>query len=556
MHDDCAPGLQLTGPRPYFSPPSHGFPLVATLAASQQPGPKLQYSGHEIKPRSFYLDQRLTTLLIECNPVSGEAKSWTEPQPYPHKPLLRSTMARLFKSLRNGLSQRRESQDPESWRGTCDVAITSGQADIKRTVAMFFDSQCEDDLMSSRCAESFGLTFLNSPRQVYGVTITGHQVYTVGQIHNARWRKLVREEPRWTNTPKHRSDPPHFYWTDFRVIESEAFDIIIGRKSINQHNLLAKNARSLPGFQSDHNERVSTMLRTVQQPKEAQEAAQKARDRPDHSGSEHDKRPSAHEESQLSSKEATLPLLEYDVWERLDVEADRRSLMSKTSSMTLWSSFSGDTAVEMEGVTSELLMVFQDSELLKLYRMAMQDMRIGPEVLQLNLRRMIKSFAQELKPEATNELEKLTCHFVRKKARYVAQCIVEEYYEKPIPSFPPHLLMLLKTKVEARDPDEDEEVEGDQTAQEDSLENFADLKTFLIQSKAFKAFRQRLQDFAVPKKPISLHILTTSTEPLQSTSWVSCVRIIPLLKVALATLRILEPPLRPGMVRLRWQCVS
>jgi hypothetical protein len=116
--------------------------------------------------------------------------------------------------------------------------------------------------------------------------------------------------------------------------------------------------------------------------------------------------------------------------------------------------------------------------------------------------------------------------------------------------------MLLKTKVEARDPDEDEEVEGDQTAQEDSLENFADLKTFLIQSKAFKAFRQRLQDFAVPKKPISLHILTTSTEPLQSSSWVSCVRIIPLLKVALATLRILEPPLRPGMVRLRWQCVS
>jgi hypothetical protein len=181
MHDDCAPGLQLTGPRQYFSPPSHGLPLVTTLAASQQPGPELQYSGHDTKPRLFYLDQRLTTLLIECNPVSGEAKSWTEPQPYPHKPLLRSTMARLLKSLRNGLSQQRESQDPESWRGTCDVAITSGQSDIVRMVVVLFDSQSEDDLMSSRCAESFGLTFLNSPRQVH-TTITGSQVYTVTKI--------------------------------------------------------------------------------------------------------------------------------------------------------------------------------------------------------------------------------------------------------------------------------------------------------------------------------------------------------------------------------------
>jgi hypothetical protein len=141
----------------------------------------------------------------------------------------------------------------------------------------------------------------------------------------------------------------------------------------------------------------------VQQPKKAQDAAQRPRDRPDHSGTELDERPSVNEEFQLMSEVVTLPVFPDDDEKTLDVEDDRRSLVSKDSSMTLWSSFSGDTAVEMEGATVELLTVFQDSELLKLYRMAMQEGTIRGPVYCRRISREARTLIPSPSPDAVKD---------------------------------------------------------------------------------------------------------------------------------------------------------
>jgi hypothetical protein len=247
-------------------------------------------------------------------------------------------------------------------------------------------------------------------------------------------------------------------------------------------------------------------------------------------------------------------------------EDDRRSISSANSSTTLGSSYSGKTAVATERAVAELLMVFQDADLANLYCMAIQEISIGPERLRRNLRRLFKLFAQDLKGEATTRLETSACHFVASKARYVAQCVVEEYQGKPTISFSPHLQWPRNQKFDALDPEEDDEVEEELhveevnveevNVEEDALDDFTDLRAFLVHSEAFQTFRQRLKTFVLPEET---RLPTTPITPIED------MLVYPrydsysmrmLLKSALVAAGYLEPSLTYGMTRFRWRCVS
>jgi serine/threonine protein kinase len=258
---------------------------------------------------------------------------------------------------------------------------------------------------------------------------------------------------------------------------------------------------------------------------------------------------------------------------------DRLSIQSIKSSTTLLSTLSGLTTVE-KSATVELESVFQeDVELIGLYRLALKDETLEPDRLQRNIARLLQLFAKDLRREAGTHLERVVSRFVQSKARYVAQCIVEKFHDTPKT---PHRLHVrieqggsdigdVKQKedpyeiaeaqpefneyqFEAHDMDEVAPVD------EDYFEDLAVLRTFLARSSAFQIFRARLTKFVLPRDWHQLDIDSAvrgrhNEAPLSRFCRFSVLagRIF---KAVLVAVGCLEPPLQPGLIRLRWQCVS
>ncbi|KAF2011921.1 hypothetical protein BU24DRAFT_425752 [Aaosphaeria arxii CBS 175.79] len=281
---------------------------------------------------------------------------------------------------------------------------------------------------------------------------------------------------------------------------------------------------------------------------------------------------------------------------------DRMSVQSVGSS-TLISTFSGLTAVD-KSATVELERVFQEDEILiGLYHLALKNTSIGPDRLQRNIARLLQFFAKELRSEAGQNIERMASRFVWTKAQYVAQCIIERFHDIPGDPQRPHLeVKQIKSSVDSVKRDEDQlevddvdevgevdelappngddledhvELSGaelvvgkdqlevddvDEVApvDEDYFEDLALLRTFLISSSAFQIFRARLTKFVLGK---DLHLLgiedSVQGRSVQAPSSrfarfsISTVRIF---KAVLVAAGCLEPPLRPGFIRLRWQC--
>lgn len=269
-----------------------------------------------------------------------------------------------------------------------------------------------------------------------------------------------------------------------------------------------------------------------------------------------------------------------------DEDSERGSIISQVESVfseaslvstaTGFSAGSGYTPVQIATATRELLQVFQeDKSLVELYQIAIEHPDIGPERLQRNVRRLLKSFARNLQHEANKELEKLAWRLVWKKAAYVAQSIIEK--------FEVERRQARRSCVgdeDSSDDEDEEEEEGihEDPVDEDLIEDLSAFRRFLIEGDAFASFRHQLKQFVSPTLP-DLHDdtgaedLSSDQESLSSKDNKSFKRIgetcpgeqySPSLwckiRAMSANLLIaagyLESPLEVGWTRLRWQCVS
>jgi hypothetical protein len=290
----------------------------------------------------------------------------------------------------------------------------------------------------------------------------------------------------------------------------------------------------------------------------------------------------------------------------VDIEDDRRSIISAESSTTLVSTLSGFTVVELESATTELQSIFQgDADLVELYRRAIKDTTIGPERLQRNIGRLLKLFARDLRREASEELQKMTSNFVSMKATFIAQCIIEEYNDHKIePKVQkPKTERNRGGKTRAQElgtltqedlqdgPVEDREITRDENktvvdqydgdrdhpeleaehlddddldrlapVDEDYFEDLPVLRAFLVDSTAFKTFRQELTKFVLPKELRPSHAKDGKQDSATNTTLTSHWSVPDVIKSAVESVLVLtgllEPPLRPAMIRLRWQCVG
>ncbi|KNG47265.1 quinate transport protein [Stemphylium lycopersici] len=273
------------------------------------------------------------------------------------------------------------------------------------------------------------------------------------------------------------------------------------------------------------------------------------------------------------------------------------STISLASSTSVISGSSGYSTVQIETATKVLLSIFhKDATLLPMYKSAIDNPNIGPERLQRNLRRIFKAFAGQLEIEATERLEYLAARLVLVKSRQVANSLVEKLRGgRPNPWKSGN-----ERHDESSDEDDDESPET-RLVNEEAFEDLALFREFLVESEAFKTLRAQVQAFVTPK---STHIADvgapknmkapkekcvqqcSSQSALQSKThltwqdWLEDVKhavdgmfcqgnmtmtakIMLYLgtdALMLATDGILiatghlEPALRPGMTRLRWQC--
>jgi hypothetical protein len=272
------------------------------------------------------------------------------------------------------------------------------------------------------------------------------------------------------------------------------------------------------------------------------------------------------------------------------------SVTSLASSASDMSKGSGYSAVQIATATKVLLSIFYDDEaLLSLYKSAVENLNIGPERLQRNLRRLFRIYAGLLESEATERLEYLASRLVLLKSASLAQSIVDKMHVRV--GAQSHR----SDRNEESSDEEDENCTDSRPVNEEAFEDLVRFREFLVGSEAFKTFRDRLEAFIVPKltqqtntefksdedtsnakilepnmrkevkeqKALTWqrwrHDAKKSTDGLfygtSAKTTASSVFHLMADAIMLATDGLLiaagqlEPPLRPNMVRLRWQCV-
>ncbi|KAJ4364367.1 hypothetical protein N0V95_000776 [Ascochyta clinopodiicola] len=169
---------------------------------------------------------------------------------------------------------------------------------------------------------------------------------------------------------------------------------------------------------------------------------------------------------------------------------------STQSSATGVSAVSGYSDAEIMTATKQLVSIFlEDTTSNQLYQRAFDHPRIGSDRLQRNLHRLLKTYSQNLHHEAQGELERLASQLVAVKARYVAQCVMEEFQVKPT------VKRQRQNEAKADDSDQEEAEEEDKIPpiDEDRFEDIAVLRQFLVGSAAFGTFQEQLKSFVQPK---------------------------------------------------------
>ncbi|KAF2789283.1 hypothetical protein K505DRAFT_204389, partial [Melanomma pulvis-pyrius CBS 109.77] len=204
----------------------------------------------------------------------------------------------------------------------------------------------------------------------------------------------------------------------------------------------------------------------------------------------------------------------------------------------------------------KLLALYQkDADLIPLYRRVIEDTSREPERLRRNSKRLFKKYARSLKGEEADELEFLASQLVSLKAAFLSQHIVEVCVE---------IAAKLKKKTpqvvqdSIGDRENERNDEGEQATSVDDI-NCGDLfREFVASSIAFNTFRTEMANLALPKPSRTTKKVVVDKkdvmEYVQTKTAVIAGRILHILKESLVATGYLEPPLKPRMVRLRWEC--
>jgi hypothetical protein len=216
-------------------------------------------------------------------------------------------------------------------------------------------------------------------------------------------------------------------------------------------------------------------------------------------------------------------------------------------------------------------------ELVGLYHLALKDASMESDRLQRNVARLLQFFAKDLRREAGGDLERMASRFVRSKAQYIAQCVIEKFLDTRRDAERFYVGAKERESDEnfvKQDEDQFEGVEAEVEVDKDHLddmdevtpvdedyfEDLAMLRDFLLHSSAFQIFRTRLTKFVLPK---GLHKLNTNSAVKDrsisaglSGFWRFSISTSRIFNAVLVAAGCLESPIKPGFIRLRWQCVS
>jgi hypothetical protein len=321
--------------------------------------------------------------------------------------------------------------------------------------------------------------------------------------------------------------------------------------------------------------------------------------------------PSGHPEEDILLGSHTIQHTAKNIYrqQRLDDDDDNNSVLSRvdsipsvfsmksaTTSATGISSVNGYSSSDIATASKELFTIFQSNEImLPLYKTALASPAIGPERLQRNLRRLFKAYSEHLKDEATDQMEYLSARLVAMESRRLAESIVANFRSGPAQ---------LRAAERGEYSDSSNEEGDTRPVDEETLADLTTFRGFLVESQAFQTLQAQLQAFVAPKlpEPISEHCHDDKASRILGGSISRCVKpsirenirrgtwhlwrqeaaetayaclcnsyglpttmLLVFLLVDLVFLTIdetlvsfglLEPPLHPDKIRLRWSSVS
>lgn len=271
-----------------------------------------------------------------------------------------------------------------------------------------------------------------------------------------------------------------------------------------------------------------------------------------------------------------------DETDRLSAASLAESIFSEASfasSATDFSAVSDYSRKQIETATRELLRVFvEDPDLILSYKRAIAHPRIGPERLQRNIHRLLKTFSRDLQSEADEGLETLAARLVSWKASYVALSI-KDMFEVKLPNPCVGVEVPDDSSEDEEGHDGEDRVRGlivEDPVDEDLIEDLDAFRRFLVAGEAFTTFRQKLKVFTEPKlrtvpsdpqtmAPIEELVAVSVPEDVEClTTEIPQPKLSPGLRAnaqssllsLVVAVGLLEPPLQAGWIRLRWQCVS
>ncbi|KAH3942710.1 hypothetical protein HBI25_053270 [Parastagonospora nodorum] len=145
---------------------------------------------------------------------------------------LRTRLKMFVKSLLN-------KPEVDIWNKLGTIAIiVNGRDEIRRAAAIRFDPQCDEDIITTAyLRENFGLMFDTTTGEFLADSITGREEYQSIAIQELRW---------WT------SNLLRFQGSTCHVVDSELFDIIIGKKTIDRLGLYKVRRGMIAAFISRH----------------------------------------------------------------------------------------------------------------------------------------------------------------------------------------------------------------------------------------------------------------------------------------------------------------
>jgi len=162
------------------------------------------------------------------------------------------------------------------------------------------------------------------------------------------------------------------------------------------------------------------------------------------------------------------------------------SSSTMATEFTQTSSFSVD---QIQDATQILVYILQDDKMLiPLYESARNNPDIGVKKLRRRVRQNIKSYAENLRNEATDYLSFSASRLVRARAHYTARCIASEENHKQRQQLPEsHFHQIIRDAEESSEDDQQE-----QSGQEREFADLAAFHSFLTGSAAFATFRAEM----------------------------------------------------------------